>query len=148
MSWFSDTKPQRELLQVYVDDNTGAVTQAWTGLPGGVDDGARLSGRLRPPRQRLVHLAPALHPVRRARSSRGAAARSLLHLDLLVLLSFSVSLAFFNHAKIGLSVPLVYPPLIYLMVRMLLLANGRGVPRAAADTRCSRTRGWPSGRCS
>ena len=26
------TKPQRELLQVYVDDHTGAVTQAWTGF--------------------------------------------------------------------------------------------------------------------
>ena len=32
VSWFSNTKPQRELLQVYVDDNTGAVTQAWTGF--------------------------------------------------------------------------------------------------------------------
>ena len=32
VSWFSNGKPQRELLQVYVDDNTGAVTQAWTGF--------------------------------------------------------------------------------------------------------------------
>ena len=32
VSWFSHTKPQRELLQVYVDDNTGAVTQSWTGF--------------------------------------------------------------------------------------------------------------------
>ena len=47
----------------------------------------------------------------------------LLHLDLLVLLSFSASLAFFNHADIGLSVPLVYPPLVYLLARMLLLAR-------------------------
>ena len=47
----------------------------------------------------------------------------LLHLDLLVLLSFSISLAFFNHANIGLSVPLVYPPLVYLLVRMLVLAR-------------------------
>jgi hypothetical protein len=46
---------------------------------------------------------------------------SLLHLDLLVLLSFSVSLAFFNHARIYASVPLVYPPLVYLLVRMLAL---------------------------
>src|SRR5689334_1472696 len=54
---------------------------------------------------------------------------SLFHLDLLVLLAFSISLAFFNHGEIGLSVPLVYPFLIYLLVRMLLLASGRGVPR-------------------
>jgi hypothetical protein len=46
---------------------------------------------------------------------------SLLHLDLLVLLSFSVSLAFFNHARIYASVPLAYPPLLYLLARMLAL---------------------------
>ncbi len=46
---------------------------------------------------------------------------SLLHLDLLVLLSFSVSLAFFNHAQIYASVPLSYPPLLYLLARMLAL---------------------------
>ena len=46
-----------------------------------------------------------------------------------MLLGFSISLAFFNHADIGLSVPLVYPFLIYLLVRMLLLALGRGIPR-------------------
>jgi hypothetical protein len=54
---------------------------------------------------------------------------SLLHLDLLVLLAFSVSLAFFNHGEIGISVPLPYPFLLYLLVRVLLLAFGRGVPR-------------------
>jgi hypothetical protein len=48
---------------------------------------------------------------------------SLLHLDLLVLLSFSVSLAFFNHGRIYASVPLAYPPLLYLLARMLLLAR-------------------------
>ena len=58
---------------------------------------------------------------------------SLLHLDLLVLLSFSVSLAFFNHANIWASVPLVYPPLLYLLARMLWLlrrrASGAPPPR-------------------
>jgi hypothetical protein len=54
----------------------------------------------------------------------------LLHLDLLALLSFSVSLAFFNHAHIYASVPLAYPPLLYLLARMLALlrrgpASGR-----------------------
>jgi hypothetical protein len=52
---------------------------------------------------------------------------ALRHLDLLVLLSFSVSLGFFNHGEIYKSVPLVYPPLIYLLVRMLLrLRSGAG----------------------
>ncbi len=51
-----------------------------------------------------------------------------------MLVGFSASLAFFNHAEIGLSVPLVYPPLIYLMIRLFLLANGRGVPRRPLST--------------
>jgi hypothetical protein len=57
---------------------------------------------------------------------------SLLHLDLLVLLSFSVSLAFFNHARIYASVPLVYPPLLYLLARMLALLRRQRSPRAGA----------------
>ena len=47
---------------------------------------------------------------------------SLVHLDLLVLLSFSASLAFFNHAHIYASVPLTYPPMLYLLARMLALS--------------------------
>jgi hypothetical protein len=57
---------------------------------------------------------------------------SLLHFDLLVLLSFSVSLAFFNHAHIYASVPLSYPPLLYLLARMLALLRRQpagGSPR-------------------
>ena len=42
---------------------------------------------------------------------------SLQNVDLLVLLSFSVSLAFFNRGEIFASVPLVYPALGYLLVR-------------------------------
>jgi hypothetical protein len=60
----------------------------------------------------------------------------LLHLDLLVLLSFSVSLAYFNHAHIYASTPLVYPPLVYLLVRMLVLARvGRRREPASAPRR-------------
>jgi hypothetical protein len=56
---------------------------------------------------------------------------SLLHLDLLVLLFFSVSLAFFNHGQIYQSVPLAYPPLLYLLARMLaLLRRGHVEPRS------------------
>jgi Glycosyltransferase family 87 len=50
---------------------------------------------------------------------------SMLHLDLLVLLSFSVSLALFNHGHIYGSVPLAYPPLLYLLARMLALLRRR-----------------------
>jgi hypothetical protein len=54
---------------------------------------------------------------------------TLLHLDLLMLLGFSVSLAFFNHGTIGLSVPLAYPFLLYLFARLVALGFGRGRPR-------------------
>jgi hypothetical protein len=53
---------------------------------------------------------------------------SLVHLDLGALLAFSVSLAFFNHGEIYASVPLVYPPLVYLLARMLALAFLRRGP--------------------
>jgi len=43
----------------------------------------------------------------------------IVHLDLLVLLSFGVSHVFFNAGEIGASVPLAYPPLLYLLGRML-----------------------------
>ncbi len=47
--------------------------------------------------------------------------RSLRNLDLLVLLSFTVSLWFFNHGEIFWSAPLAYPPLAYLLGRCLWL---------------------------
>ncbi len=59
---------------------------------------------------------------------------SMLHLDLLVLLSFSVSLAFFNHAHIYASVPLAYPPLLYLLARMLVLLRRGSRPHPAAHS--------------
>jgi hypothetical protein len=43
----------------------------------------------------------------------------LLHLDLLVLLGFGVSHVFFNRGEIGVSAPLVYPVLLYLLARVL-----------------------------
>jgi hypothetical protein len=44
---------------------------------------------------------------------------SLRNLDLIALLSFSVSLWYFNRGDVFTSVPLVYPPLVYLLARML-----------------------------
>ncbi|MEJ7875634.1 MAG: glycosyltransferase 87 family protein, partial [Solirubrobacterales bacterium] len=52
----------------------------------------------------------------------------IAHLDLLVLLSFGISHVFFNNADIGVSVPLAYPPLLYLLGRMLWVGfRGGGV---------------------
>jgi hypothetical protein len=131
VSWFTPSggkTTQRELLQVLVDDDTGQVTQAYTGFqvawtmargyPGAFGRTVNAWWLWLP--LCLLFVAPFVPWRRRP---------SLLHLDLLMLLGFSVSLALFNHAKIGLSVPLVYPFLLYLLVRMLLLAFGRGRPR-------------------
>jgi hypothetical protein len=43
----------------------------------------------------------------------------IAHLDLLVLLSFGISEIYFNAGNIGVSVPLAYPPLLYLFARMI-----------------------------
>jgi len=48
-------------------------------------------------------------------------------LDLLALLGFGVSNYFFNRAEVGVSVPLVYPLLLYLLARALWIGlRGRG----------------------
>jgi hypothetical protein len=129
VSWFAPGRHGAELAQVYVDDATGKVTEAWTGFqvawtmargyPGAF--GRRVNALYVWLPLCLLFIAPFIPWRRRP---------SLLHLDLLMVLSFSVSLAFFNHAEIGLSIPLAYPPLIYLLVRTLMLGFGRGVPRA------------------
>jgi hypothetical protein len=49
------------------------------------------------------------------------------NLDLLVLLGFGVSHIWFNRGEIGVSVPLAYPPLLYLFTRALWIGfRGRG----------------------
>ncbi|HEY3774394.1 MAG TPA: hypothetical protein VGL69_15440 [Solirubrobacteraceae bacterium] len=136
VSWFTPPKTgksQRELVQVYVNDDTGRVTQAWTGFQVAWTMARGYDGAF----GRIVNAWYIWLPVclmfvlpfipwrRRP---------TLLHLDLAMFLFFSVSLAFFNHADIGLSTPLFYVPLIYLLVRLLALGYGVGIPRAPLRT--------------
>ncbi|MDX6607592.1 MAG: hypothetical protein QOD14_2132 [Solirubrobacterales bacterium] len=105
--------------QVLIDDRGACVVEKWTGTqvgtklargyPGAVSGGVNHLWIWLP--LCVLFLAPFIDPRRPLR---------LLHLDLLALLGFSVSLAFFNHAKIGLSVGLVYPVLAYVFLRMLI----------------------------
>ena len=109
----------RERAQVIVDDRLGAVTEAWTGAQVSWRMARGYEGAfgrtLNAPWVWLplcvVFLLPFVDPRRPFR---------LLHLDLLVLLAFGVSHVFFNQGEIGASVPLVYPVLLYLLVRMLV----------------------------
>lgn len=55
-------------------------------------------------------------------------------LDLLVLLSFTASWAWFNEGDISTSVPLQYPPLIYLLARMVWITVTRARRRRAPAT--------------
>jgi hypothetical protein len=133
VSWFSAPNNKKELAQAYVDDTTGTVTEAWTGFqvawtmargyPGAF---GRISNALYIWLPLCAFFLLPFIPWRRLLDRRSW---SLLHLDLVMLLGFSISIAFFNHARIGVSVPLVYPFLVYLLVRLLLLAFGRGRPR-------------------
>lgn len=80
----------------------------------------------------LVPLLPLLHPRRLA---------SWRTLDLLVLLSFGVSLIWFNEGEIFTSVPLQYPPLVYLGLRLAWIA----VERSRAARADAAHEGSPSG---
>jgi hypothetical protein len=114
-----------------VDDVTGVVREAWTGpqvawrMARGYP-GAFGGRELERPTVWLGFCAVfllGLLDFRRLRSIR--------NLDLLVLLSFSVSLWFFNRGEIFTSVPLAYVPLLYLLVRMVW-STRRGPARAGA----------------
>jgi hypothetical protein len=116
VSFFRD---DREVVQVHVDDRTGAVVEQWDGdqvawrmargYPGAF--GRKLNAPYVWIPLCLLFLLPFVDSRRPFR---------LLHLDLLVLLAFGASHVFFNRGEIGVSVPLVYPVLAYLLVRVLL----------------------------
>lgn len=126
VSYFA--RGRREVGQVLIDDLTGQVREAWTGyqvpwtMARGYDGafGRRVTAWYVWLPMCLLFVAP-FAPWRRR--------PSWLHLDLLVLLSFSISLACFNAARIDLSTPLVYPPLLYLLGRMLVVARRGGAGR-------------------
>jgi hypothetical protein len=121
------SRDRAEIGQVAIDDLTGGVLESWTGyqvawtMARGYDGafGRRVNAWYVWVPMCVLFVAPFLA----GRAGRRRWRPSWLHLDLLALLAFSVPLAFFNEARIGLSTPLIYPPLAYLLVRMLLVAR-------------------------
>jgi hypothetical protein len=117
-----------QVVQVLVDDGSGAILEQWTGdqiawtMARGYE--GAFARKLNAPYVWiplcLLFLAPFVDIRRPFR---------LLHLDLLVLLAFGVSHIFFNRGEIGVSVPLAYPVLLYLLGRVLY-AGFRPRPRA------------------
>jgi glycosyl transferase family 87 len=107
-----------ERVQVVVDDATGRITETWTGyqiawqMARGYPD--QFGHKLNAPYVWIPLAAIfflALLDFRRK--------WRMVHLDLLVLLSFGISEIYFNQGNIGVSVPLTYPPLLYLLARMI-----------------------------
>jgi hypothetical protein len=111
---------KKEIGQIIIDDLTGRVLEQWTGFQVAWTMARGYPGAFGRHVNALYIWLPlcVLFVVPFLNYRRPL---SLINLDLLVLLSFSVSLAFFNHGQIGMSVPLVYPPLLYLLARMLAL---------------------------
>jgi hypothetical protein len=110
----------KEIGQVIIADANGAVLEQWTGFQVAWTMARGYVGAFGRHVNALYIWLPlcVLFVVPFVNWRRPFA---LAHLDLLALLAFSVSLAFFNHGKIYASVPLVYPPLAYLLGRMLVL---------------------------
>jgi hypothetical protein len=114
-----------EIADVVVEDTTGRVSEAWTGpqvaykmARGG--EGAFGGKTLLKPTVWvafclvfLLGLADLRHPL------------TTRNVDLLALLGFSISLAFFNRGEIFRSVPLAYPVLLYLLARGLWIGAGK-----------------------
>ena len=119
-------KGDDEVVQVLVNDPEGTVKESWTGYqvewqmargyPGA------FGGVLNAPWVWIPLCAIFLVGLVDFRRLR-----RIVHLDLLVLIGFGASQFFFHRGDIGVSVPLVYPVLAYLLARMLWIGfRGRG----------------------
>ena len=126
ISYYDPRQKDKEVAQVVVNDPSAVVTEAWTGfqVPWTMARGyAGAFGRKANALWVWIPLCVLFFVpfFDRRRPFR------MLHFDLLALLGFSVSLAFFENANIGMSVPLAYPFLGYLLIRMLWVAFRRKV---------------------
>jgi hypothetical protein len=109
-----------EVAQVVVDGSSAGVREAWTGdqvaWPMARGYEGQFGHVLNAPYVwiplSLIFLAGLLDWRRPLR---------IAHLDLLALLAFGASHVFFNRGEIGISVPLAYPVLLYLLGRALWL---------------------------
>ena len=112
-----------------VDDVTGAVLEAWTGpqVAWGMargSPGAFGGKEINSYRVWLGFCAVFLLGLADWRRLW-----SLRNLDLLMLLSFSVSLWFFNHGNVFAAMPLVYPGFVWLLARCFWIGRRDRAPR-------------------
>lgn len=123
VAYFAD---EEEVAVVYVDAHKPEVTEEWTGFQVAWKMARGYSGAFGHSLNSPFVFVPlclifllGLFDWRRWRRAA--------NLDLIFLLGFTVSHFFFNRAEIGVSVPLQYPPLLYLLGRALWIGfRGRG----------------------
>ena len=129
VSWFEPPTPaqerREEIAQVLIRDRDRRVLEAWTGVqvefPMARGYPGQFGRSVNAPWVWIglcvLFVLPFARPPLR-----------LLHLDLAVLLAFSVSYAFFGAAELDVSVPSAYPLLAYLLVRMVIVARRPPAP--------------------
>jgi hypothetical protein len=115
----------QERVQAQLNGRTGRVVGAWSGAELAWPP---IAHGQHGPRARRLHklmviaallfLLPFIDPRRPFR---------LLHLDLLAILAIGISYGFAARGNIYVSTPLVYPPLVYLLCRLVVVAV-RGSP--------------------
>jgi len=110
--------------EIVISGVSGRVVRTWTGIPAAWDmargDLEPWGGKLHAP-YIFLPLCVLFFAVffDRRRPFR------LLHFDLLALLGFGLSLWFFGRGEVEVSVPLQYPFLVYLLVRMVVVGYRR-----------------------
>jgi hypothetical protein len=114
-----------QIAQVVVEDTTGRISEAWTGPQVAWKMARGGSGAFGGKTLLKPYLWLALCLVFLLGLADLRRPLTMRNLDLLALLAFSVSLAFFNRGEIFRSVPLVYPVLGYLLVRGVWVGSGR-----------------------
>jgi hypothetical protein len=124
VGWFEG---DHEYALTMVDPESGEVTESWTGYQVAWEMARGYSGEfahsLNSP---FIWLPLCLFFLVGLTDWRRL--RRIANLDLLVLLGFGVSHFFFNQGNIGVSVPLAYPVLVYLLARCLWIGfRGRGI---------------------
>jgi hypothetical protein len=114
-----------------VDDASGAVLEAWTGPQVAWKMARGGSGAFGGKKINSLEIWLAFCAVFLIGLADLRRPFSLRNLDLLALLSFSVSLWYFNHGRIFTSVPLVYPGLVYLLGRTIWIGARDRPPRVS-----------------
>jgi len=123
VAYFADGK---EVALVLVDRQSGEVTESWTGYQVAWKMARGYSGQFGHKLNAAYVFLPlcAIFLLGLVDWRRW---RRIANLDLLVLLAFGVSHIFFNRGEVGVSVPLQYPVLLYLLGRALWIGfRGRG----------------------